>query len=270
MSHRMAFFLLIASCSCSCRAADGDLPEDAATPTPLGTGSTLRALQDPHSEQRLVADPPARCGRPFSAPLRVSGVVVNWVDRYDETADGTSTGTLWVQDYDSVQPWSGTSLYAASFVPSTLNLDAGDTVDFHGTYQETVCLGGADFQQRGGSAVLPQVASPTVSLRFDGPAPTPVEIPLSDLESFETGRRWIGMLVTVRDLNVVRFERDRGRVGVRLSTSDSAPALSNEFRPLDQRDFPKGRRMVSATGVVTWFLNFKIATRIAEDVIFAP
>lgn len=269
MSTRVAFALCALVLS-SCRSSDGDPPRER-DPSVLGNGSTLHGLLDPESEDKIDVSPPATCGLTFSAPVNVTGAQVNWVDRYQETTDGSSsTGTIWVQDFGATGPWSGTSFFSPSFVPSNLTLGAGDVIDFNGLYQESVCIGAnVNFQQRGGTARLAQIATPTVTLRFDNNPATPVEIPLDDLYDFETGRKWIGMLVTIRNVRT-RYEAvSNGRVTWRLSDEQGAPGLSNEFRPFEPGEISENVEFESVTGVLTWFFDFKIASRYPEDLVRA-
>lgn len=269
MSTRVALALLALPLLFGCRSSDGDPPSDV-DPSPLGTGSTLRSLQDPESEDKIVVDPPASCGRTFSTPVNVTGTVVNWVDRYNEATNSDATGTVWVQDFGSKEPWSGTSFFSPSFVPSSLTVNAGDVIDFRGLYQENVCIGATvNFQQDGGNAVLAQVATPTVGLRFDGPPIEPTEIPLSDLTNFDTGRKWIGMLVTVRDVRVTSASVSNGRVTWPFSRDRNAPGLSNEFRRFEEGEISDNVSFASVTGVVTWFFSFKIASRYPSDLVRA-
>lgn len=263
-----ARFLIVMGCvsigltGCS---RDGDPPADVGEPSALGRTTPLHVLQDPDNKDHLKIDPPATCAVPFSAPLTVNGVTVNWVDRYDETGNG-DVGTVWIQDFKSQAPWSGSSIFSPSFVPASLYVAEGDVIDLRGLYQVNVCIGAkVDFQKNGG--VLSQIATPVSTFRFEGPPSEPVDVPVTDFDSFATGRKWLGMLVRFQNVNVDSVDSNKGRTTVTLLEANKI-FLSNEFQSLDS--MKKGQTYTSVTGVVTWFFDFKLATRTPEDLVLAP
>lgn len=250
-----------------CESRADDPPIEQGEPSAIGDSTPLHVLQDPTNDKRLKIEPAPTCAQSFSTPLTLQGASVNWVDRYDETGDG-AVGTVWIQDYNSQAPWSGSSIFSPSFVPSSLYIAAGDLIDLRGLYQVNVCIGSkVDFQQNGGSDVLSQVATPVATFRFEGAPTVPVEVPIGDFDSFETGRKWIGMLVTIRDVTVSNTPTfSDGRLSAPIGTSEKL-ALSNEFQDVGQLNL--GMRFSSLTGVVTWFFSFKLATRTPEDLVRA-
>lgn len=257
-----AFAVLLACGGCS---RDGDPPADVGDPSPLGHTLTLQQLQDPASKDAIKIDPAPTCAQSFSTPITLNGVSVNWVDRYDEDGSG-ALGTIWIQDFKSNAPWSGSSIFSPSFVPASLYVANGDVVDLRGLYQVNVCIGSnVNFQERGGNAVLSQIATPTGTFRFEGAQSEPVDVPLSDFDSFETGHKWFGMLVRINNVTI-----DQGAPGglARQTATliESGPlGLSNEFQ--DITFATGGTRYASITGVVTWFFSYKIATRTPEDFV---
>lgn len=261
-------FLLVAVLAGGC-SRDGDVVPDPGAPSALGGTTPLRVLQNPEDPNRLKIEPAPTCAQSFSTPLTLDGVTVNWVDRYDETGAG-DVGTVWIQDYKSNAPWSGSSIFSPSFVPASLYVAAGDVIDLRGLYQVNVCIGGnVDFlRQIGPGVVLAQVATPTSTFRFEGPPSEPVDVPYTDFETFESGRKWIGMVVRLTNVTAIAPEARGGRLTVGFIEANNI-TLSNEFQSIDS--VQAGARFASVTGVVTWFFNpFKLATRTPEDLVAAP
>ena len=146
MKHGAVLILAFAA-ACS---AKGDPPQDV-NPNPLGDGMRLRDVQDPtkgHAGQNV----------------KVTSVVVTAIDNFDETRNGKSRGTIFVQDADVAGPYSGISMYSPTFVPANLRLAPGDVINLNGQYVE---------QQTIGSTVnfapnfLPQMNKPQVTASFE-------------------------------------------------------------------------------------------------------
>ncbi|MFO0672838.1 MAG: hypothetical protein U0235_25015 [Polyangiaceae bacterium] len=267
--RRAAWALVFVLGACTNRVGEGDTPADP-TANPLGNGTRVRDVQNPAN---------GNAGKTFD----MTAVTVLAVDQYDETGDGKSRGTIWVQDFGSTDPFSGVSLYSPVLVPASLRLAPGDVVDLSGQYAEVTALGTNRFAA---GTFLPQIVTPTTKLRFEGPVPTPKEIDLDDLNKFETGRRWIGMLVVVKDVyaaTAVILDPASNRGSVTLTknggggpvTSASAPTISNELTPLTADTVSKGAKLASVTGVVTFFatsraINFHIAPRNGADIKIQP
>lgn len=251
MVSRRVLALGIASLM-ACSSRDGDPPE-AAQPNVLGPGTRLRDIQSPGAGQ---------AGR----AVRVSSAVVVAVDGFDETRDGSSRGTVWLQDVDYVGPYGGISLFNPAFQPANLRLSPGDVVDLDGQYVEQRTIGSTvDF----GTSYLPQLVKPVTTFRYEVAVPKPIEIPLTDLMYFSTGRKWIGVLVTVKDVVVANAptgdSKNSGRRTAAFTTDKGSPALSNELSELPS--FAPGTTFKSITGVVTFFFNLKIAPRSADDLV---
>lgn len=267
--RRAAWALVFVLGACTNRVGEGDTPAQPVA-NPLGNGTRVRDVQNPAN---------GNAGKSFD----MTALTVLAVDQYDETGDGKSRGTIWVQDFGSTDPFSGVSLYSPVLVPASLRLAPGDVVDLSGKYAEVTALGSNNFFP---GSFLPQIVTPTTVFRFEGPVPTAKEIDLDDLSSFDKGRRWIGMLVVVKDIYaatgvVLDPASNRGSVTLTKNssggpvTSASAPTISNELMPLTNDTVAKGAKLKSVTGVVTFFatsraINFHIAPRIGADIQIEP
>lgn len=258
----------------SCGSQDGDPPTPSSEPPPAGKGNRIHDIGDPASPSK-AAD---------KTLVTISGAVVVAIDTYDETNDGKSLGSIYVADVGSHEPYSGISLYRPTFNPATLKIAPGDVLDMTGTYQENQSLP-IEFAK---GAFNVQLADPVATLRFDArndeTAPTPTKIKLEDLSNYETGRKWLGMLVEIDDLPPL--ERDAtpaasGRLAANLMPSDSSqsgppactdpfpkvPTLVNELADLTPLALKKGTVIKKLTGVVTFFCNLHVAPRSVTDVV---
>jgi hypothetical protein len=246
--------------ACGSMQADPPAPY---TPDPLGTGLRIRDVQDPSS-------PHYSPGKDVS----VTSVTVTWVDTFDETKNGKSIGTVYIQDVGSQAPYSGISLYQPSYVPADLHPIPGDVLDFVGPYQEVKNIGTAIFPP---GQTLPQLAKPVGTFRYEYQTPAPRVVPLSDLNDYVKGRPWEGMLVTVDDVyvgavtcspNPTCQPGDRVSYPLFAHTSDPAVAnqvsISNELFDLPA-NIPPGTHFTSVTGIVTWFYSYHIAPRTPAD-----
>jgi hypothetical protein len=250
--------------ACQTLASDPPAPYDA---SPLGTGLRIADIQNPSSAsyQYAIANPAK------GALVNVSSVVVSWIDTFDETKDGKSRGTVYIQDVGSAAPYSGISVFEASYVPASLRLLPGDVLDFSGPYQEVTSIGTAIFNA---GTTLPQLAKPVGDFRYEFRTPDPVPIELSDLNelTYATGRKWEGMLVTIHDVSVAAGVSASNRVTYLMGQADGSfdlnnAAISNELYNLGATDFPAGTHFSSVTGIVTWFYSFQLAPRSAADLV---
>jgi hypothetical protein len=243
------------------------------TPSVLGSGLRIKDVTDPsnpHHQDFLVA----------GATADVSGATVVAVDTYDETGNGKSQGTIYVQDLGSKDPFSGTSLFSPSFVPGNLRVGAGDVLDLSGQYQENAAIGSAAFAP---GAVLAQLSRPTATFRFEqGGAIEPTDISLDDLSDWKTGSKWINMLVRVKNVqlqdDVTTASIVNGRISARLNTAGDPsaqkcqdpfpkpPTLTNELYDSSTLNLTKGTTITELVCVVTFFCNIHISPRSADDV----
>jgi hypothetical protein len=253
----VALALALAACS----AGNGDVPSKKEIGPPVGDGNRIREIADPGVP-----------GRPApGSDVNVTGVTVVAVDTFDETKNGKSRGTIFVQDLGSTEPYSGIGIFAPAFVPGDLRVAAGDVLDLRGEYQENKNIGTAIFPE---GQVLPQLSRPVATFRYDFRPPAAREIDIKDLNDYALGRRWIGMLVTVKNVAIDgRLSESGGRVtGFLLPKGSGAddrnrPTVTNELYDLKVNDAESNQGYASITGVVTYFFNLHIAPRSAADLV---
>ncbi len=210
-----------------------------------------------------VTDPKAECA---NRDVYVTGVVVGAVDQFDETQDGKSRGTIYVQDLESKNPYSGVSLFSPTFIPNNLRIAAGDVLDLQGSFVETKTIGATvDF----GDESLPQMSQPIGTFRFDGRSPDPVIIKPEDLVDYASGRRWLGMLVKMENVTLTaKGISNKGRVTATISGEGrDAPTVTNELFDLPLDSLTQGKQYKSITGIVTYFFNLHISPRGPEDLV---
>jgi hypothetical protein len=225
-------------------------------PNPIGTGVHIRDVVNPANNMN-------------GATVNVSGAVVLTVDTYDETANGKSAGTVYVQDIGSQAPFSGASLYSPSFVPSDLRVVPGDTLDLLGQYVIESSIGTAVFSAGQG---LAQISKPTATFRYEYETPAPLVIDVNDLDDYNKGFQWENMLVTVQNVTVYdgltnSSGRVTGHITPDFTSNQDSPEISNELMPLPLGSIAVGQQFKSITGIVTWFFNYHIAPRSQADLV---
>lgn len=260
----------LAAAFVSCGSSEvGDEPVNNGPPPPAGPDARIREIADPQSPK--VAK--------HLDPVKVSGAVVTAVDAFDETENGRSRGTIYVQDMGSTEPYSGVSLFGPTFVPGNLKVGVGDVLDLNGTYQQNTGIGTAKFAE---GAFLPQISQPIATFRGEYRAPEPKEIPIEELSTFEGGRKWNGMLVRVRNVTVQDVvgakSVSNGRLAVELippapgskngcdAPFPKPPTLVNSLANVSSLDIPAKTTVKSITGIVAFFCNFQLAPRTLADI----
>ena len=261
---RIAALATLATVS-ACGSRDGDAHFDGGTPSPLGDGLRIKQVTDPS-----LPDHPAS-----TSNVDITGAAVLWIDTYDETHDGKSRGTVYLEDADGTSaPWSGISLYKPTFNPANLKVAPGDVLDLTGQYQENNKIGTS--VTFGAGQVLAQMFQPQVRFRYEGPEPVARVIPASALGNYVTGRPYIGMLVTVENITfpgeLVDNGSGRNVASLTNDISSNGPTVTNELYDLKSwnavnQGFKKGGHVKSITGVVTFFFNLHVAPRRAEDIV---
>lgn len=251
----LAFLVSLPVVACGSR--DGDQGQQV-KPNPVGTGVHIRDVVDPSKNMN-------------GATVNISGAVVLTIDTYDETQDGKSRGTVFVQDIGSQAPYSGTSLYSPTFVPSSLRPVPGDTLDLLGQYVTESQIGTAVFNP---GEVLPQISKPTATFRYEYKTPDPLVIDVNDLSDYGKGYQWENMLVTVKNVSVCDgATNSKGRVtfpiGSTCNQGVGATVVSNELMPINESSIVPGTNYESITGIATWFFNFHIAPRSQADLVVA-
>lgn len=254
--------LLFGALSCGTQA--GDSPAVIVVPPPGGKGHRIHEIADPDSSAKAE----------HGEQVFVSGAVVVAVDDYDETGDGKSSGTIYVADLGSTEPYSGISLYNPSFVPGNLRVVPGDTLDLRGLFQENQDIP-IPFAP---GAFLVQLSNAIGTFRFESEPPPPLDIDLEDLFDYDVGRQWLNMVVRVKDVTLERGFGSNGRQTFPLAPDLGAPnrcedpfpkvpALTNDLTDLSGLGLEEGTTIRSLTGVVTFFCNLRIAPRTAADVV---
>ena len=261
--HHLLSLGLLAAVACS--SPSGDPPTTPPPPTPLGAGMRVKQVTDPS-----LPNHPNGKASPLPV-VTVTGAAVLAVDTFDETKNGKSRGSVYVQDVGSQDPWSGISLFSPTYVPGDLRLAPGDVLDLTGGYQENDHIGTAIFPA---GQVLSQLAKPIGTFRYEYQPPTPREIDPTDLDDYTKGAKWVGMLVTVKNIALDGIIKETsGSTGAETGRRSGhlTPALkgkiTNELIELDLQ--AAGTRLTSLTGVVTYFFDLHIAPRSTDDIVFA-
>jgi hypothetical protein len=252
-----------AAVACSSRSGDPPAPY---TPSPLGTGSRIKDITNPN----LPNHPKS------GATVSVSGVVFTWLDTYDETHNGKSEGTVYVQDVASQDPYSGLSIYAPTYIPANLRVSPGDVLDYNtGAYDELPNIDTASFPT---GMFLVQLAKPVGQFDYEYSVPQPVLIDptvLTDSSTqagFDNGLPWTSMLVTIKDVYLGKFTDDtHGRhtapILPNLDGGVLGVQVSNELMEIDLTTYAPNTHFASITGLVTWFYNYHIAPRTPADLV---
>ncbi len=264
--------LLLAAAACNTLQADPPAPYQA---NPLGNGLRLAQVQDPGSPDHHA------CGSNVTGcqAVSISSLAVTWLDTFDETMDGKSAGTLYIQDVGEPHPFGGIGCYEANYVPGDFRPIPGDVLDFTGPYQEATSVGAAMFDPM---TFLPQLYKPVATARYEYQAPAPVMLTVNDLNenspapdgNFAHARQYLQMLVTVPDVTVGAGGVDNSGKRVSYPALDAngqaipnGVSISNELFDLKKDAFPAGTHFKSVTGIVTWFFTFHIAPRFPADFV---
>jgi hypothetical protein len=282
MVPRSSLAVLLAASSVSLTAACGSGGGDAfsePTASILGSGSRIRDIQgeatwlDPGDKDSLT------CSVPADATVHVTGLTVTAVDRFDEVADG-ALGNVYVQD-TTIEPgeYEGMTVFDPSYTPPDLRVAPGDVLDFFGVYTEFLGPSSGFF---GKCKTLPEIGG-AGTFRFEGSDVPARELELIDILGYENARRYLGMLVTIKDVTIGadpvssedtlesggRYTADIDRTGIDTMGLDAAdfPKISNELYNIkvDGPVLAKGSQFKSVTGVLTYFYGFKLAPRSAAD-----
>jgi hypothetical protein len=255
--------VVLAGAVVACDSLQGD-PASDNPPSPLGSGLRISDVQNPNSSKHAQTN----------AVVNITSVAVTWLDSFDETKDGKSVGTLYIQDVGSTNPYAGIGVYEPSYVPSDLHAVPGDILDFTGPYQELTSIGTANFS----GDVLPQLSKPVGTFRYEYQAPPALVVQLGDLNDYNKGRQWEGMLATVQDVwaQPAQLDTTGFRVTyplVQQGDAGTAPSnevsMSNELFDLKANAYSStaATHFKSITGIVTWFFNFHIAPRTPDDIV---
>ncbi len=262
---------LLPIASVSCGTSGGDPHSNGGVPPIGGKDKRIKDVGDPgvDGHKDLVSQTQA-----------ISGAIVIAVDKFDETANGKSTGTIYVQDLGSKDPYSGITLFAPTFNPGNLAVSPGDVLDLVGPYTEAATIGTTVTFAPG--AVLPQISKPVATFRYETQVPDPVDIDVNELADYTTGRRWMGMLVRVKDITLsadaANDPKGTGRLSVDLTAGTGGgcstpfpkpPSLTNDLFDVDALGLKRGTKLASITGVVGFFCSLRLAPRTPADIVVA-
>jgi len=275
-------------------AACSTIQQDEPAGTDAGGGLMIAQVQDPKSpDYHPCPSTSTTCNT-----QTITNAVVTWLDKFDETRDGKSAGTLYIRDVGPNHVYGGIGIYEPNFVPASLDPLPGDVLDFAGPYQEDTSIGSAVFNP---NTFLPQLYKPVGTFRYEFASDFPTSwtaaqlVQLTDLYenggangatsdgNFAHGRQYMQMLVTVNDVYVSNGTSTSGGQGFRVTYplgtcanitsktcfNSSAPQISNELFDLQATDYQPGTHFASVTGIVTWFYSFHIAPRTKDDLVLA-
>lgn len=265
-----ALFASSAGVGCSGQDAAGKLKlPPAADASALGAGDRLSTVNDRSVTPNAPAD------------VDVTGVVVVAKDDFDETGDGKSSGNLYVQDaLDTAPAFGGIEIFGPSYSPPDLRVRPGDVIDVRGPYSEFAGPSSAPFPA---GQTLPEISNGIVSFRYETPLPLPRKADrgrppiLEDLTSYDSGRKWLGVLVTLDDVTIAAdgTKDAAGRYKAKLTTVSQSGSVyvTNALFALDTLPAGDGgasplaanAHFASITGIVQYFFDFSIAPRSADD-----
>jgi hypothetical protein len=273
LSFGAALFVLLAMPACYSNVAD-DSPGDPPVPieaSVLGSGSRISKIAAPGPNHPLP-----------DASVDVTGASLIIIDQYDETHDGKSIGSVYVQDVGSHLPYSGITIYKPTYSPASLLIAPGDVIDFTGLYQDYgYDIGSGGFLPY---QTTPEAYEPVVTFLFEYKVPTPVVIQASDIAnvtpqaSYVLGQRWLSMLVEIDDVTLPSpgTMDSEGRVSYFFEpTSEqcptcqgsTGPVIANQLYDLSATDLKVGQHFSKVIGVCNFFFNFSISPRSPADLV---
>jgi hypothetical protein len=164
-------------------------------------------------------------------------------------------------------------VFDPGFSPPDLRVVEGDVVDMLGALTEFPGPSSVPFDF---CRTLPEFSG-ALSLRFEGGPLAPVTIPVTELASYESARKWFGMLVTIEQVTLLEdpYDPASGRYSIRIDAGDPSlmdsdiPQITNEHFDL-KNDVPglvAGMTLKSVTGIITFFFGPHIAPRSKADVV---
>lgn len=214
-------------------------------PPPSSTGLAPIAI-------RTLKDPERESERPeLDTPVRLEGVVVTAVDRYQQTGSMSRVNQLWVQDPEG-GPWSGIFIFNR-FADGAHRADVsgiapGDIVTIEGTFTEAF-----------GKL---QVALGTIVVTGSGSVPEPAVVDAASLAPDGEGiARWEGTLVRVENVEIAAAQNNFGN-----TMTTAGMSIQNEIHEV-QPPFAVGETFEAILGIVHLFNGPHLAPRSADDLI---
>jgi hypothetical protein len=212
------------------------------------------------------------CPYPENEILYASCLTVTAVDTWDETGNG-AVGTVYVQDTVSATattpPYAAMSVFEPTFSPPSLRPLPGDVLDFTGTYEEYPGPSDDIFQR---CATLPQLEGAS-TFRYDGTVPAPVVIQPVDLSTYEGGRKYLNMLVTVENVVISTAGAEsssRYNANVVVPSGSQWGICDQLFDLPGQYPLSANETFTSVTGIVTYFGSYQLAPRSVADFAGGP
>ncbi len=271
----MAAAVVGAACGLGCgpggNGGSGDIPREPKA-NPYGTGLRISEIVGPATWEDPSNETSEKCANiPPDQEIFVTGILVTAHDTYDETGTGAS-GNYYVQDVtDPPAEFSGVTLFAPGFSPPALRVVNGDVLDLFGVFIEFVGPTVGNFNY---CRTLPEMSG-SAEFRFEGGGVKPAKILASDLNSYESARKWMGMLVEVENVKLAEdpFKQGSGRYSIRFESgqddpTQQIPTITNELMDLETAypDFARDQVLARVRGIVTYFYGVHLAPRSAEDV----
>lgn len=282
----------VVACSGTSDGGTGD-PIHKPVPSEYGDGEKISDVVGDATWLQAGKMDTAGCESPGDAPVNLTGQVIVAVDTYDETNAG-QTGNIYIEDVPvpgaAPVPYSGITVFGASFTPPDLRIFEGDVMDTFGSISEFL----GPSTPFGGCKSLPEVTG-NLTFRFENGFRDPITIVqggsdparFDPIKGYPKARQWLGMLVKIEGVVLPnppvcqgcpgsdctacdddwqgRFSYDLD-VGGGISGADVI-TVDNELFDLKQ-DGPQitaPAQFKSITGVMTYFYNFHIAPRSAAD-----
>jgi hypothetical protein len=276
LSHRLAALVALTLLQSACGGGGGgDAPSQPVADV-FGGCARFAEIGGPATWQNPADAMSEACKPPLDRHVCVSGATIVAIDRYDETGKG-AIGNYYAEDTEGDADYSGMTIFDPSFSPPDLRLAEGDVVDAVGSRTEFLGPAAGKF---GNCKTLPEVNG-TLSFRFDSNRPVaPKVIPVTDLKTYDSARKHLGKLVTVKSVIIATGGAgSSGRYTAALDVGGGIPAgdvpqVSNELFDLAHyggdagpSGLTAGMTFASITGVVTYFYGFKIAPRSAADLV---
>ena len=255
---------------CSIPGGGGD-PWSEPNADPYGTGLRITDLTGPATWLQPSNQDSVGCGIPGARQISLSGSTITAIDRFDETGGG-AIGNLYLQDAQPPSPpaYSGMTVFRPTTSPPDLRVVPGDVVDLFGFFTEFAGPQSSPFPY---CRSLPELSG-AMSFRFEAAPAVPHLIAVSELGSYDTARKWLGLLVKVKNVTMSDnpFESSSGRYSIRIDAgkqppNNDIPSITNEL--FDLKNGPalvKDQTVKSVTGIVTFFYGVHLSPRNAADI----